>query len=229
MRPRRGLRARLLLRLALWRAGTRLAVAVVISAAVAMLLPAALPGPLRAVAAWDAFALPALVLTWLTILTLEPARIRHLARREDPGRVVALVLAVGGAGVALLAVGALLAAKQEMKIRHEHLALALALPAVAMAWALTHTVFTLRYAHVYYGDPGAPGLRFPVPDAAAAYELDYLDFAYFAFTIGMAVQTADIVVCSRPMRRLTLSHALISFFFNTAVITLIISEISAFL
>ncbi len=217
---------RLIQRLALWKAGQRLLVAIGASALTAALLPVTTAWPLRAVAAWDAFALPALALTWVTILTLRPAQIRQVAQREDPGRAGSLTLVVLGASVALLAVVVLLQSSRRMDIGEERLALALALPAVAMAWSLTHTVFTLRYAHLFYSNhTGAPGLLFPDRETVP----DYLDFAYYAFTIGMAAQTADVSVCSRPMRRLTLLHAIISFGFNTAVITLSISAITALL
>ena len=59
----------------------------------------------------------------------------------------------------------------------------LCLAAVVTAWTLTHTAYTLRYAHLYYRDDGdgEGGLSFPGERAPA-----YIDFAYFAFTSGCA-------------------------------------------
>lgn len=220
--PGTGLRQRL----ALLKSGTRLAVAVGLSLLTAVVVPAATMWPIRAVAAWDGFAFSALALIWLTFLTLRPAQIRQVAQREDPGRLLALVLVVLGAGVALLAVVVLLESGKLMDATERRISLALALPAVAMAWGLTHTVFTLRYAHLFHGDVGAPpGLIFPGEDV----HLDYLDFAYYAFTVGMTAQTADVAVRSRSLRRLTLLHAVISFAFNTALIALSISSLTALL
>ena len=211
-------------RLALLRSGTRLAIAGGSSLLTAVALPTSTMWQLRAVAAWDGFALPALALIWLTILTLRPAQIRQVAQREDPGRMIALVLVVLGAGVALLAVVVLIKSSEQMDVAQRRLGIALALPAVVMAWALTHTVFTLRYAHLFHGDVGArPGLIFPDEEDI---HLDYLDFAYYSFTIGMAAQTADVAVRSRQLRRLTLLHAVISFAFNTALIALSISALT---
>jgi uncharacterized membrane protein len=182
--------------------------------------------PVRAVAAWDGFALSALCLTWLTIFTLQPTQIRQVAQREDPGRLISSILVVIGAGAALLAVVVLLKAGKAMDSSDRTGITLLALTAVMLAWLLTHTVFTLRYAHLYYSKrAGEAGLDFPGETTA----LDYLDFAYFAFTIGMTAQTADVMVRSPLLRRLTLVHAIISFGFNTAVIALSISAIGSVL
>jgi uncharacterized membrane protein len=60
---------------------------------------------------------------------------------------------------------------------------------VLIAWLLTHTAYTLRYAHLYYRDDeeGIGGLEFPGKEPS-----DALDFAYFAFTLGMCFQVSDV-------------------------------------
>ena len=90
-------------------------------------------------------------------------------------------------------------------------------------------MFTLRYAHLYYGNrssknqrPG--GLDFPHED-----EPDYLDFAYFSFVIGMTSQVSDVAIGSRTIRRTALVHGLLSFGFNAIIIALTISGLSAML
>ena len=93
------------------------------------------------------------------------------------------------------------------------------LATVALAWGLTHTSFTLRYAHLYYReDEGVGGVEFPgqcVPS--------YFDFAYFAFTIGMCFQTSDVCITSASIRRAVLLHAVISFGYNTAIIAFVLN------
>ncbi len=88
-----------------------------------------------------------------------------------------------------------------------------------------HTVFTLRYAHVYYdtgrSDKAHGGLNFPDEDKP-----DYLDFAYFSFVIGMTSQSPTCRSASRRLRRLALVHGLISFVFNLAILGLSINIIS---
>ena len=82
-------------------------------------------------------------------------------------------------------------------------------------------VFTLNYASHYYRHRPPAGLRFPDDDPQ--FKPNYADFLYFSFTIAVAAQTADVVITSRPMRRLVLLQALLSFGFNTAILALAIN------
>ena len=92
--------------------------------------------------------------------------------------------------------------------------------AVAAAWALTHTAFALRYAHLFYRDQGdvSGGLEF-----LGSKSPDYFDFAYFAFTVGMCFQVSDVTVSSSSVRRVVLGHAIPSFAYNTAIIAVTLS------
>jgi uncharacterized membrane protein len=215
------------LRLAHLRAGTRLALAVIGSVATMLLLPGTLQVETRAVASWDTFALVALALTWLSILTLEPEQIRALATREDPSRVASLILVVLGAAASLLAVFVLLQGSMQMSGGTERTGrIVLALSAVALAWLLIHTVFTLRYAHLYHEAHGeSPALDFPGLHGLP----DYLDFAYFAFIIGMTAQTADVCIHDRRTRRTALLHGVVAFAFNTSLVALLIGALTTVL
>ena len=62
------------------------------------------------------------------------------------------------------------------------------------------------------------GLEFPRDNSP-----DYWDFFYFATSIGAASQTSDIAIRTKALRRLVTLHAIISFFFNTAVLALAIN------
>ncbi len=213
-------------RIAHLRAGTRLASALLVGGLTFWLLPSGVTLEMRAVASWDGFALVALALTWLTILTLNPSQIRQLAQREDPSRLLALVLVVLGAGASLLGVLVLLQASVKMQSGDKTQAIVLALSAVAQAWLLIHTVFTLRYAHLYHSAPeSACALEFPGGEA----DPDYLDFAYFAFIIGMTAQTADVNIRGRAIRRTALLHGMVAFAFNTAVVALSIGVLTTLL
>ena len=68
----------------------------------------------------------------------------------------------------------------------------------------------------------AGGLDFP-----GKREPDYMDFAYFAFTIGMTFQVSDVVITSRQLRQLVLVHGMLSFGFNTVILALTINTVSA--
>ena len=185
--------------------------------------PAELPAAGRAVASWDAFALASLALLWSTLATANARRTRAVARRESPGRLVAFVFMPVALAGSLLAVLLLLRTGMMPTLAPatRGLHVGLAIVGVGAAWALLHTVFTLRYAHLYYNTGARPGgLQFPeeVPRWP-----DYLDFAYFAFVIGMTAQTSDVAVTRPVLRRAVLLHSGLSFAFNTAVVALSIS------
>ena len=102
---------------------------------------------------------------------------------------------------------------------------------MSCSWALLHTVYSLHYGHIYYGDSdpseqfsAEKGLEFPGDE-----EPDYVDFAYFSFVIGMTCQVSDVQVTSKRMRRLTLLHGIISFAFNTVILALLINTVSGLL
>ena len=86
---------------------------------------------------------------------------------------------------------------------------------VVAGWALTHSVQTLRYAHLYYRGTAEGGLAFPGDQPP-----DDLDFAYFSFTVGMCFQVSDVAVTRPELRRIVLLHSVISFVYNTGLLAL---------
>ena len=99
---------------------------------------------------------------------------------------------------------------------------------VAASWAAVHTLYTLRYAHLYYsGEPG--GIEFHGDDADGGAPPDYRDFAYVAFTVGMTYQVSDTDITGRPIRRTVLSQALVSYLFGTVIIATTINIVAGFL
>ena len=195
-----------------------------------VLIPAHLGIITHLVAAWDVYAATALLLAGAAMFTADANSIRKVANTEDPSRAVAFVFVLLAALASLLAVIALLGTIKGQPPRMLAWHVALSIGAVLQSWLLVHTVFTLRYAHIYYdadeqagGDTG--GLDFPGQEP----EPNYLDFAYFAFTIGMTAQTADVAISSKRQRRTALLHAIISFGFNTAIVALSISAVGGLL
>lgn len=203
----------------------RLLLATVLAVVVYWLTPTSQHVVTHLVAAWDAFALVSLALLWAAVVTADAAHIRVVARTEDPGRVWTFVFILAASLASLLAVVALLDVMRTEQPGAPRHYVVLSVVGVMTAWLLVHTLFTLRYAHLYYDpeqDGGEGGLLFPGPAA----EPDYLDFAYFAFVIGMTAQTADISISGRQLRRVSLLHGLISFGFNTAVVALTVGAVA---
>jgi len=198
------------------RALGRLLIAVVAGSVVAALVPGRVGGPLRTVAGWDAAAVVLLALVWRIILKAGPEETARRAAAEDVGRSFVWAVVVLASTVSIFAATVALRNARLMAPRAERELALLCLLAVVTAWCLCHTTYTVRYAHLYYRDDGdLGGLGFPGTEMPCL-----LDFAYYAFTIGMCFQVSDVTVTQHRMRRATLGHALLSFAFNTAVLAL---------
>jgi uncharacterized membrane protein len=139
-----------------------------------------------------------------------------MAAADDPGRHAVSALVLLASAIGLFATSVVLRRARALAPEARDLFVGLCLLAVATAWLLTHTAYTLRYAHLYYRDGGQGdegGLTFPGESPPA-----YLDFAYFSFTVGMCFQVSDVAVSSARIRRATLSQALLSFLYNTVIL-----------
>ena len=209
----------------------RVAISVALAAVVWLGLRWHVESSTRWIAAWDVFALSVLILAWLTIMTTPPGNLRARARKQDLSHILIFVFVLVAACAGLFAVGLLFLNKAvETQRPYFFVHLIMSLIAVICSWMLVHTVFGLRYAHTYYGDPDGPegpkshagGLEFP-----GDREPDYMDFAYFSFVIGMTFQVSDVVITSRDFRKLVLVHGMLSFGFNTVVLALTINTVSA--
>jgi len=95
-----------------------------------------------------------------------------------------------------------------------------ALLSIFVSWTLIHTVFTLKYARLYYSDE-VGGIDFNESDAP-----EYSDFAYLSFTIGMTFQVSDTDIESKPIRRTALRHAWLSFPLGAVIIAASINLVS---
>jgi uncharacterized membrane protein len=183
--------------------------------------------PIDMIVAWDTFAFFVLVLAWVVILKTPQTRLRGHAKAQDVSQLLISVCAVVGASVALFAVGFVPGPHKTGPQPQLTVHLMLTLGTVIFSWMLVHTVFGLRYAHVFYGDSDDPvearhagGLTFPDKRLP-----NYFDFAYYAFVIGMTCQVSDVQITSRKMRRLTLLHSVLSFGFNTVILALTVSSL----
>jgi uncharacterized membrane protein len=96
----------------------------------------------------------------------------------------------------------------------------LSVVSIILAWSVVHTVYSLRYAKLYYdGTPG--GVEFNTEEAPC-----YVDFAYLALTIGMTFQVSDTNLKTTTIRRTALRHALLSYAFGTLIIATTINLIA---
>jgi uncharacterized membrane protein len=160
------------------------------------------------------------------ILASDQKQTQCRAASADPGRTVAWLLVTLACGFSIFAGTYVMRHARSIEPDRSSTLIGLSLIAVVLAWSLTHTSYTLRYAHLYYrdDDEGEGGLKFP-----GEHKPDDFDFAYFAFTIGMTFQVSDVVVTSRQIRRAVLFHSVISFAYNTVILALALNLLFGFL
>jgi uncharacterized membrane protein len=178
---------------------------------------------------WLAYALSSISLAWVTILTSHPAEVKREAYAQDSSKKLVFIFVVTAAFVSLFAIIMLLKNPGGQAKHSNVTAIFLTLSCIVSSWWLVHTVFTLRYAHLFYGgiihtpdgQDVKPGLTFPGDE-----DPDYLDFTYFSFVLGMTFQVSDVEITSRRIRRLAFMHGVLSFAFNTVIVAFSINIIS---
>jgi uncharacterized membrane protein len=191
-------------------------------AAVAAGTAAAVAGAGRAapLIGWDILALVFCAWVWSTVWRLDAEPTASYAQREDPSSDLADLVLVGAAVASLVAVGVVLVGAGQDGGDLKYLQAGFALLSVFVSWTVIHTVFTLKYARLYYRVP-AGGINFNESE-----DPDYRDFAYLSFTIGMTFQVSDTNIESKQIRRTALRHAWVSFPFGAVIIATSINLVS---
>ena len=170
-------------------------------------------------AGWMAAAALFTARVWFAIWPMDPQETAEHANREDPGRVAADVACLAAAVASLVSVGLLLLAGAPT-VGGRPAQAALGLAGVLLAWTTVHTIFTTRYARLYYSGPSG-GIDFNDPNAPR-----YTDFAYLAFTIGMTFQVSDTELKTSDLRATALRHALLSYLFGVGIIATMINLVA---
>jgi len=166
-----------------------------------------------------------LLLIATTMVRADHARLRQAVAAHSEGAFAVSVVIIAAALASLAAIVLeLSAAKVAHSAGQSHALrpILMTLVTVIGSWLMIPVLFMLNYATLYYSDSQGTGLRFP-PDADAEPRPIYADFAYFSFTIAVAMQTADVVITTTRMRELVLAHAILSFVFNTAILALMVN------
>lgn len=183
--------------------------------------------PLHILLGWDVFCLSFLLLSWVTFLQPHThTTMREDARKQNEKGIVVFVLALLATLAGFLAVFLLLISRRGSYTALSFLLLT-AFLGLMLSWTLVHTLFTTRYAYMFYADhkdnpqTHAGGLEFPGEPHPG-----FLDFAYFSFVIGMTFQVSDVSISSGKLRRIVLLHSLLSFGFNTIIVALTINLIA---
>jgi len=169
---------------------------------------------------WDSAAVVYMTWVWVTIWPLDAEQTARRAAYNDPTRAAADLLLLTAAVASLVAVGLTLVRAAQSQGTAELLRIGLGVASVALSWAIVHTIFTLRYARLYYAGPDG-GVNFNQNEPPS-----YGDFAYLAFTIGMTFQVSDTDLQTRDIRRTALRHALLSYLFGTGILATTINLVA---
>ncbi len=172
-------------------------------------------------AGWTAAASIFLVAVWREVLTLSPSQTKSGARVEDDSRAAADTVLLAASVASLLAVAFVLVGARNLAGLAKGGNVVLAVASVVVSWASVHTVYALRYARLYYAEP-VGGVDFHARD-----QPDYRDFAYLAATIGMTFQVSDTDLTVKPIRRLAIQHALLSYLFGAVIVALMINIVGS--
>ena len=197
-------------------AGLRVAAAVPVGAAAAAILGVTAGWKYAPVTGWIAAAAVYLTWTWMIASRMSPEQTASHATRGDPTWTDVIVVSASIASLA--GVGYLLIAASA-KGGEAFGAAAVGIGSVVVSWFAVHTVFTLRYARLYYSHPPG-GIDFNQSEAPT-----YSDFAYLAFTIGMAYQVSDTNLQTRKIRTTALQHSLLSYLLGAVILAMTINLI----
>ncbi|TML89400.1 MAG: DUF1345 domain-containing protein [Actinobacteria bacterium] len=159
---------------------------------------------------------------WLVSRSMDARTTELHATSDDDSRVVADITLLAACVASLVAVGLALVKAAQTGGAAQALFTGIAVLSVVMAWVLVHTVFTLRYGHLYYQHRS--GIEFH-DDSDPTYR----DFAYVAFTIGMTYQVSDTELKSRAIRATALRQALLSYLFGAVIIAMTINVVAGLL
>jgi uncharacterized membrane protein len=171
---------------------------------------------------WDVAALLFDVSVWLFLPVLDAADTERVSTREDDSRAAVDIIVVASSLVSLVGVVVGLAQAGNRQGATAAVLTVVAVLTVLVSWVTVQTLFTLRYARLYYTPPSG-GIAFGETDEPP----DYLDFAYLAFTVGMTFQVSDTDIASRAVRRTVLRHALLSYVYGTVIVGVTINVLGS--
>jgi uncharacterized membrane protein len=165
--------------------------------------------------AWNVAGWVYMVLIMIRTFRSNAEDVRRIAEIEDENAGLVLVVVCVAAIASLAAIVLELAGIKDMSASDKALHYAFTGFTIIGSWLLTGVIFSLHYARMFYTWSGEDAaLRF----ADGEQNPDYWDFLYFSFTLSVAVQTSDVGVATRSLRKVVLAQSLIGFLFNTSIL-----------
>ena len=170
---------------------------------------------------WIAAAAIYLLWTWAVVLPMDADETRDHVEPEDPPSGWLTDAVILSASVASLAGVAHLLDAGSKSGADKQIAAGVGVISIVAAWCVVHTVFSIRYADIYYSD-SAGGINFNGTEKPR-----FLDFFYVGFTIGMTYQVSDTTVQTGKLRNNVLCQAFLSYIFGAVILAVTINLVVA--
>jgi uncharacterized membrane protein len=181
------------------------------------------PWQLAALVGWNVAAITFIQWVLHEIMPADAEQTQARSAPEDNGRRSTGLVVIVAAVVSLVGMAMGLSKARQVHHGMEVLLTVIAVLAVAASWVVVHTMYALRYAHLYYREhPGGIDFHDDGPP-------DYRDFGYLAFTIGMSFAVSDPDINDRTIRRAVTEHALVSYVFGAVIVGLTINVMAGFI
>ncbi|QDY91688.1 DUF1345 domain-containing protein [Arthrobacter sp. UKPF54-2] len=167
---------------------------------------------------WSSAALIYVLWVWIVIGPLDAAGTEAHATAEDPSRSTTDLLILAANVASLAAVAAVVVDAHSNNGGSRLAGGLLALASVALSWMLVQTLFTVRYAGLYYSTEPRAGAEVGGIDFNQDGPPQYTDFAYLATSLGMTYQVSDTALRNHAIRAEALKHSLLSYVFGTVIL-----------
>jgi len=192
----------------------RLLIAVILGICSGFLLPDQWRLVTQVLVAWNVMVWFYLILMGWLMLRTDHTKLFKIASQEDEHGSTILVMFTIATLASLVAI-VLELSSHELKLGFYFYKYLLTGATILGSWFFAGVLFTFHYSRMYYlSATNSRPLKFPDD----VQDPDYWDFLYFSFTIAVAVQTADVAIMSRSMRKIVLAQSILCFLFNMVII-----------
>jgi uncharacterized membrane protein len=203
------------------RTSWRLAVCAVAGLVVGVLVSVLASADYGPSAGWDVAAGAYCLWVWLAIWPMDADATAARAKAEDPNRALSDLIALNACVASIAAVGLALAGSKSSHGAQAVILAALGLLTVTISWFTVHTIFTLRYALLYYSEPEG-GVDFHCDEPPS-----YRDFAYVGLTVGATFQISDTDLLTSAFRATVLRHTLLSYLFGAIILGVTVNMVAS--
>ncbi|WP_227498102.1 DUF1345 domain-containing protein [Moraxella macacae] len=175
---------------------------------------------------WNLAVLVYLGMTFYMIWRTRHGQIKRRTKNEYERKRIMLITTILSSINCVVAVVRELGSSEHWNDAQIGFHIGLAMTTVILSWFFIHTLFALYYAHYYYHAEHDDDFPLDFPHESNP---DYYDFLYFSYGIGVSGQASDVAFTTKVMRRIGTVHSVLSFFYNTAILALMIEMAASFL